>query len=224
MGSAQETPAQSFQPAIVAYHVARSREGVNTPVTQSRRRMAQHIPNKKVGGAMAASALYAIQVRAGTEERTRKSVLRHLAGTVEDCFVPQYETLRAERGEWKHARMRLLPGYIFIQTKQPEELVAKLAAVPAFTRLLGGNGEHFTPLSADEVAWLNAFANVETHVVPMSTGIIEGDRVLVMHGPLKGHELEIKKIDRHKREAELEVPLLGRKKRVKVGLEVIAKR
>lgn len=173
---------------------------------------------------MAASALYAIQVRAGTEERTRKSVFRHLAGTVEDCFAPQYETLRAERGEWKLARMRLLPGYIFIQTKQPNELVAKLATVPAFTRLLGGNGEHFAPLSADEVAWLNAFANVETHVVPMSTGIIEGDRVLVMRGPLKGHEFEIKKINRHKREAELEVPLLGRKKRVKVGLEIIAKR
>lgn len=173
---------------------------------------------------MAVSALYAIQVRAGTEERTRKSVLRYLVGIAEDCFVPQYETLRAERGEWKPVRMRLLPGYLFIQTKRPEEMVAKLAAVPAFTRLLGSNGEHITSLSADEVAWLNAFANVEAHVVPMSTGIIEGDQVLVMRGPLKGHEFEIKKIDRHKREAELEVPLLGRKKRVKVGLEIITKR
>lgn len=80
------------------------------------------------------------------------------------------------------------------------------------------------PLAPDEAAWLNAFTDVETHVVQMSEGFIEGDRVLVTRGPLKGHELEIKRINRHKREAELEVPILGRTKRIKVGLEIVSKR
>lgn len=173
---------------------------------------------------MAVSYLYVVQVRSGTEERTRRLLLRALADVIEDCFTPEYETLRADKGQWRPVRARLLPGYIFIQSKHPDIVAAKLASVPAFTRLLGSNGEHFMPLAPDEVAWLNAFTNMETHVVEMSTGIIEGDQVLVTRGPLKGHELEIRKIDRHKREAELEVPLLGRKKRVKVGLEIVVKR
>lgn len=32
---------------------------------------------------------------------------------------------------------------------------------------------------------------------------------LVLRGPLRGHEAEIKRIDRHRRMAELEVSMLG---------------
>ena len=113
--------------------------------------------------------------------------------------------------------MQLLPGYVFIQTRDPGAVAARLAEVPAFTRLLGSNGEYFMPLSADEEAWLNAYTDIDTHVVEMSEGVIEGDRVMVMRGPLKGREFEIRRIDRHKREAELEVPMLGRVKRIRSG-------
>ena len=96
--------------------------------------------------------------------------------------------------------------------------------VPAFTRLLGNSDESFTHLTADEVAWLNAFTDVETHVVEMSEGIItESDRVLVTKGPLRGHEGQIVRIDRHRRIAELEVHMFGRTKRIKVGLEIVRK-
>ena len=57
----------------------------------------------------------------------------------------------------------------------------------------------------------------------MSTGVIEGDEVVVLNGPLMGRTSLIKKIDRHKRLAYLELEMLGRKKTIKVGLEIIAK-
>lgn len=170
------------------------------------------------------SRLYVVQVMGGAEERTRRLVLRTIGDVVDDCFTPSYEAKRAEHGQWRTVRKQLLPGYVFIQTSCPDEAALKLKSVPAFTRLLGSNGERFMPLAPDEVAWLNAFTDVETHVVQMSEGFIEGDRVLVTRGPLKGHELEIKRINRHKREAELEVPILGRTKRIKVGLEIVSKR
>ena len=74
------------------------------------------------------------------------------------------------------------------------------------------------------MAWLGAFTNVETHVVEMSEGVIEGDRVLVTKGPLRGHEAQIARVDRHRRLAELEVHMFGRTKRIKVGLEIVRKR
>lgn len=166
-----------------------------------------------------------MQVVGGTEERTRKLLLHGLGDVVQDVFTPSYEAKRAIKGQWRAVRRQLLPGYVFVQTREPIELSHRLRAVPAFTRLLGSNGEKFMPLSADEAAWLDAKTDAEVpHLIRMSTGVIEGDQVVVMRGPLKGHEYEIKRIDRHKREAELEISLLGRVKRVRVGLEIIAKR
>jgi transcriptional antiterminator NusG len=89
---------------------------------------------------------------------------------------------------------------------------------------LGESNESFLALTDDEVAWLNAFTNVETHVVEMSEGVIEGDRVLVTKGPLRGHEGLIAKVDRHKRLAELEIRMFGRDKRVRIGLEIVERK
>ena len=58
----------------------------------------------------------------------------------------------------------------------------------------------------------------------MSTGVIEGDQVIVTEGPLRGYEALISMIDRHKRLAFLEMHMFGRTKIVKVGLEIVSKR
>lgn len=54
--------------------------------------------------------------------------------------------------------------------------------------------------------------------------MIEGDEVVILNGPLMGHVGLIKKIDRHKRLAYLEIEMLGRKKNVKIGLEIVGKK
>lgn len=172
---------------------------------------------------MARSALYVIQVTAGKEERARRLILRLLSDAVEDCYTPAYEVMRRVRGEWRLVRGTLLPGYVFVQTSDPEKVAHGLRDVPAFTRLLGNSDESFTHLTADEVSWLNAFTNIKTHVVEMSEGVIEGDQVMVTKGPLRGHEAQIARIDRHRRLAELDVYMFGRMKRIKIGLEVVRK-
>lgn len=172
---------------------------------------------------MAKSSLYVIQVTGGQEERARGLVLRLLPDVAEDCYTPAFEAMKKIRGEWKLSWSVLFPGYIFVQTSDPAALARRLVSVPAFTRLLGGNDDVFIPLTDEEEAWLNAFTNVETHLVEMSEGVIEGDRVLVTRGPLHGHEAQIARVDRHRRTAELEVHMFGRTKRIKVGLEIVRK-
>lgn len=58
----------------------------------------------------------------------------------------------------------------------------------------------------------------------LSTGIIEGDHAIILNNPLMGRDGLIRKIGRHNRLAFLEVDMLGRKKTVKLGLEIVAKR
>lgn len=172
---------------------------------------------------MSKSALYVVQVSGGGEKRVRRLILRLLPDVVEDCYTPAYEIKRRVRGEWKLVRGTFLPGYVFVQTSDPEAVMQGLRSVPAFTRLLGNSEESIAHLTDDEVAWLNAFTDAKTHVVEMSEGVIEGDRVLVAKGPLRGHEAQIMRVDRHRRIAELEVHMFGRSKRIKVGLEIVRK-
>ena len=173
---------------------------------------------------MSAVQLYVIQVSPGAEGRTRQLLLHDLPELVEDCFTPAYETRRARQGQWHTVQELLFPGYLFVETSDPAALRHQMEAVPKFTRLLGGTNDRFMSLSSDEVAWLNALTDAKTHVVGMSEGVIEGDEVRITKGPLRGMEAQIARIDRHKRLAELDIWMCGRKKRVKVGLEIVRKR
>lgn len=94
--------------------------------------------------------------------------------------------------------------------------------MPAFTKVLGNN-KVFISLNDEEVAWLNTFMGGDRRVIQMSEGIVEGGKVIVLRGPLVGHEAEIKRIDRHRRMAELEVSMLGRTKTIRLGLEIVSK-
>lgn len=168
--------------------------------------------------------IYVVQVAGGQEARAAEMIARHARGAVEDCFTPKREVMRRQSGQW-HAKLeKLFPGYVFVQTNAPALLCEALRRVPAFTRILTFAGDICLPLSDDEVAWINAVTNADTHVMTMSEGIIEGDRVMVVRGPLKGREVSITRVDRHKRLAWVDVDMFGREKTIRVGLEIVSKR
>lgn len=167
---------------------------------------------------------YVIQVLGGKEQATL-NMLEHFVdeGILKEAFIPKRETKRRADGVWVVVTETLFPGYVFVVTREPEVLFQKLKNVPAFTRMLGKNDRKFTPLLSQEVALLKEFGGPK-HVVGMSHGVIEGDSVRIDEGPLQGHEGIVKKIDRHKRAAYVEMSVMGRAKLVKLGLEVVGKR
>ena len=167
--------------------------------------------------------IYAIQVASGQEAKTEELIRRFVdESIVGEVFVPRFEAMRRWKGEWHKRTERLTPGYLYVETSDVEKLALQLRRVPAFTKPLGNN-EVFIPLNDDEVARLNAFTGNDRRVIEMSEGIMEGAKVIVLRGPLMGHEAEIKRIDRHRRMAELEVSMLGRTKTIRLGLEIVSK-
>lgn len=167
---------------------------------------------------------YVVQVVGGKEKHVLELMQTFVEdGLMEECFIPQYEIMKRIRGEWRKRLEVLLPGYIFVVTKKPDRLAYELRKVPAFTKLLGNN-DVFIPLADQEVAFINAFTEPDHRVVEMSEGVIEGDTIVILNGPLMGQTGLIKKIDRHKRLAYLEIEILGRVKSVKVGLEIVRKK
>lgn len=63
----------------------------------------------------------------------------------------------------------------------------------------------------------------EDNLIGMSRGILKDGVLTITSGPLKGREGLIRRIDRHKRTAEIEIPVDGKKQQVTVGLEIYEK-
>lgn len=165
---------------------------------------------------------YVMQVRTGSEENIRKQCEKILGKEIlEYCFIPYYEEKKRYQGSWHIRQKMLFPGYVFIVSDQLEDLFAELKKVIGLTKLIGA-GQEIIPLTEDEVTLLKKLGK-EGYVVEMSTGIIENGKVRIINGPLKDMEGFIKKIDRHRRKAVLEIEMFGRNIEMQVGLEVVEK-
>lgn len=169
------------------------------------------------------SKWYVMQVRTGTEENICIQCKKDIEEDVlEKCFLPYYEEKRRVQGEWRTLKKILFPGYVFAITKDMEKLYQQLKKVIGLTKLLG-TGREIIPLTENEVVFLSRFGG-EDQIVTMSEGIIIGSKVIVNSGPLQGMEGYIRKIDRHKRKAYLEIPFFGRTQNIQVGLEIVEKK
>ena len=165
---------------------------------------------------------YVMQVRTGTEENIRCQCQRLISSNVlERCFIPYYQQKKRFQGEWHIQERILFPGYVFLITQNPEKLVNGLKKVIGLTKLIG-TGDEIVPLVQEEIDLLMKIGT-DKQLVEMSSGIIENDRVQILAGPLMGMEGNIRRIDRHKRTAYLEIEMFGRTVEMKVGLEIIRK-
>ena len=151
--------------------------------------------------------------------------MRYISDTIlQECCVFYYEEKQRREGQWKIFKKILFPGYIFVRTDALEALYLELQKVPETTKLIG-TGREIIPLNQRELKFLERFVQkVGTEkIVPMSEGIICGSRTVITSGPLMGMEGYIRKIDRHKRKAWLEVDMFGRKQNIQIGLEIVSK-
>lgn len=80
---------------------------------------------------------YVVQVQTG-RERAMCELIERVAPKclVGECFTPRYQTQKKFDGEWQDVEQLLLPGYVIVDTSQPELLMQTLRKIPDFTRLL----------------------------------------------------------------------------------------
>lgn len=165
---------------------------------------------------------YVVQVTGGTEERMAGLIERVASpGALEECFLPRYQTEIKVRGEYRRVEKPLLTGYLFAVTDDPARLACDLARLPEFARVLK-MGESYAPLSREEEAWLAAFTEPGRRCVPMSYGVVAGEKIVVADGPLKGREAMIAEVDRRRSVAYLRFEICGREVTTRVGLGLVA--
>lgn len=165
---------------------------------------------------------YVIQTKTGQEEPIRQRVERMLPNhSYEECKILYYVKKKKYLGEWHEERERLLPGYMFLVTDDPEPAGEALGRMTEYTRLLG-TGTTFCPIRPEEEELLIRLTDGKNEI-GMSYGVIEKGILRVQSGVLTGMESRIKKIDRHKRKGFISMRLDDKEKLVGVGLEITEK-
>ena len=159
---------------------------------------------------------YVVQVFTGKEENIKTMCQKQIPENIlERCFIPCQEVKRKYNGKWHQERKILFPGYVFMITEDAAALLEGLRTIPAMTKVLGDR-DCLIPLSDAEIALLLRLGG-EKQIVELSIGVIENDRVKIISG--------IRHINRHKREARIELELFGgRKIETTVPVEIIQKK
>lgn len=166
---------------------------------------------------------YAVQVATGREEISKEMCKKLIEKELyTDIFIIRFDKAKRYCGAWHKDKQIMFPGYIFIDSDNPQGLYEQLKRVPELTKLLGHQGDEFMAIEPAKEKLFKAMVNAD-YEIPISTGIIEGDKVIVKEGALVGMEAFIKKIDRHKRMATLTATMFEQQVEIRVGLEIVKK-
>lgn len=83
-------------------------------------------------------------------------------------------------------------------------------------------GGGFYPIRQEEEVFLRQLLDSQA-CIRFSTGYLVDGQLQVWQGPLKQAQSKVRKIDRHKRLAEIEIQLFEESRYIRLGLEVKAK-
>ena len=167
---------------------------------------------------------FVIWTSSSHEDSCIKLLNEHYSSYFERAFVPKRMISKKKGKEWITEEGALFPGYVFVDSdaERVEELASRLRNISGFNVVLSTDGDYL-PLTPGESDFADRLYD-EGGCFDVSVGIIEGDKIIVTGGPLIGMEGCIKKIDRHKRKAYLEIDMFGVKTKTTVSLEIVEKR
>lgn len=178
------------------------------------------------------TAIYTVQTLSGEEHIVSRNMDRLLdAGIITDKYIPLRELPLKSGGEWGKRIERLFPGYLFIETGNPERLFFHLKEIPRLSRLLGDREGSFYRLSSEEIRYIRRVgAPRKDHVFGISQVAIDdgrpdlkiGDRVRILSGDLLNFQGDIVRYDLHHRRVYLKTEMFGGTE-VCVGIELIQK-
>jgi len=166
-------------------------------------------------------------VHTGQEEKVIQILRKRWDTEMYTPFVFTAEKAFKKAGRFENERQICFPGYVFAESRGSVAEFTKAAKesiweVKEICRVVDYGSKGDIVMHREEVTALKQLCDTNK-CIKMSTGVIEGGRVQVQSGALSGKEGCIRKIDRHRREALIEIGFMGGPKQMKVGLEIVSK-
>ncbi|EGD50903.1 NusG antitermination factor [Thermoanaerobacter ethanolicus JW 200] len=162
---------------------------------------------------------YVIFTRSGYENKVRD--------IIESCFkqeevkllIPKRKIIEREKGQPVERIRLLFPGYVFVNAEMSDDLYYKMSDVLKRGIFLK-EGKRPAFVKEEEMKIILSLTK-NSDLIDLSKGIMEGERVKIIEGPLKGYEGLIKKIDKRKKRAKVMLSIAGELKSVDLAIEVI---
>lgn len=170
-------------------------------------------------------SLYVIFVMTGEENYSELFVNKILQNYQVSVFVPIVEKYHRTASEITKQIKVMFPGYIFIESELNDmeiykEMKIAITSCDDIISMLRYGDSFVYKLRDQEHTTIKALMN-RNYCMEASIGIIIGDKVHITSGALVGFESIIKKINRHRREATIEIEMMGAMRQIVVGLDVI---
>lgn len=167
---------------------------------------------------------YVLFVRAGEEQNVERLLKIWLDTDIIMPFIPLNERLFKNSGIIKKELKPLFPGYVFIESElKSHEFIRIISplihASSNIIRLLRYSDSEFSVRETEKQMLLRLYN--EDYCIESSSGIMIGDRIYITEGPLIGCESIVKKLNRHKREAWVELDFMGDKRLINVSLQIV---
>ena len=128
--------------------------------------------------------------------------------------MPTYDRMKRYQGQWHVQQGIAFPDIIFLESEDPDTLEQELHEKCPDSRMIR--------LSSEQKGLFAQLFGEEKHM-SLSKGHIRQGQTHVTQGPLQGKEDLIRKIDRHKRLARLDVPAGEGLLQMYGGLEILSK-
>ena len=166
-----------------------------------------------------------IQTKTGYEEALKNQFTDMADPTVyRRCEMLLYEEVLRRQGKGHISPRRMFPGYLFIDTDDPEAVHMYLRRIPQFTKVLhmendtnDGIQKDFIPVETEEWDFLDGLCRegiLHVSYIRMS----DGGRIEEIIGPLEDYADSIATLDVPHRRAIVTKHILGKDRRLKFGL------
>jgi len=170
---------------------------------------------------------YILFTRTGQEEYIKTHLAKLLNTDLSMPFIPILEVLFKTKGQVKKEYKPLFQGYVFIESVLPAiDFINSMDKIIYYSKdifqILKYGDSNEIALHDNEKNMLLRLSN-ENHCVESSSGFIAGNKIYINDGPLKGFESIIKKIDRHKRQAIIELEFMGELRPITLALDILSK-
>ncbi|MCI8726589.1 MAG: hypothetical protein HFG66_10795 [Hungatella sp.] len=135
------------------------------------------------------------------------------------CFHLIRSRRKKYEGQWRTVQEELFPGYVFIDTDQPERVYKELKRTSK-PKLLFSDDGYVSTLEEHETELMEKLSDRRGRIGISRVRIGTDGKISYLSGPLLGMGNKVRRVNLHKRIAEIEAEIMGRKRILYLGIEI----
>ncbi|HBN83996.1 MAG TPA: antitermination protein NusG [Clostridiales bacterium] len=174
-------------------------------------------------------SIYILFVITNQEQKVIDAITKQFHNKEHFCpFIPRRVTFFKRSGQVpRKEKLIMFPGYVFIKSELCD--INFFQQISPFVRtnkdvirvLRYGDSNEYA-VREDECNKLIDLLN-DDYCIETSAAFLEGDRVKIIEGPLKGKESIIKKVKRSRMEAVIHLEIMGEERPITLGIDILQK-